>query len=141
MAKDTKKEDLNTLKETLKEIKDKKKLYNETYRNKKKQEEIKEIKETPIIKEECRINPATSDIKEVEVIKNFDWLEWLWVTTLGGFQMMGQTIIQAGMTMSIPLIIMYLKPNITTPLISTSQQDSKQEGKSIQQPITSLSSL
>ena len=56
-----KKEDLNTLKETSKEIKDKKILYNETYRNKKKQEEIKEIKKVPIVKEEC--------IKEMEVIK------------------------------------------------------------------------
>ena len=118
----------------LRKIKERKRISDKKYYDKKKQEINSD---TIINKIECAVTP----LKEIEVTKNIDWFEWLWVTTIGGLQMMGQTIIQAGMTMSIPLIIMYLKPNTTTPLITTSQQVLKQEEKSIQPQITSLSSL
>ena len=119
----------------LEKIKERKRISDKKYYDKIKQEKLNS--DHIINKIECAVIPS----KEIEVIKNIDWLEWLWTTTIGGLQMMGQTIIQATMTMSIPLIIMYLKPNTTTPLITTSQQVLKQEEKSIQPQITSLSSL
>ena len=107
-----------------------------------KQDQDKKQEQNKILKNKKKIldniKECQNEIKQQETKEEYNWL---YETIIGGIQMMGQTLIQAGMTMSIPLIIMYLKPNITTPLISTSQQVSKQEEKSIQQPITSLSSL
>ena len=136
MSKYANKEDLNTLKETLKEIKDKKKLYNETYRNKQKEE----IKSEPIInKIECI---PKENIKKEE---DSDWSEWWWETGIGTLKMLGQTLIQTITTISVPALIMWMMPrqNIPQQITSSSQVPLRQSEKDTkqQQTVSSLSQL
>ena len=120
------------------------KLSNQKYYNKKKQEQETEIKTEPIInKKEC----IKENIKPLEEDSS-DWSDWLYDTGKGAFQMIMSTLIQSGATLILPLIISILIPRPGTnstimPSTSTSAQQPRQQQEHTdqQQTVSSLSQL
>ena len=117
------------------------KLSNQKYYNKKKQDN-QEIKSDPIInKIEC------TPKEEIKILQedSSDWSDWWWETTIGTFKMLGQTLIQSFTTIAVPALIMWMMPrqNIPQQITSSSQVPLRQSEKDTkqQQTVSSLSQL
>ena len=125
----------------LSKLREQKRISNKKYYNKKKQEEKQEIK--TINKDiECTPKEEIKMDTNQDSINGDEWSDWCYETIKGGFQMVAQTLIQTSITIAIPAILMLLRQqSMTTPLITSSVQASKQQEKDTKQQITSLSLL
>ncbi len=122
------------------------KISNQKYYNKKKQDN-QEIKSDPIInkiecttKEEIKIEPNND---------SSDWSDWWWETGKGSLSMLMQTLIQTITTIAVPAMLMWMMPrqqmiqNTITPSTSTSAPQSRQQQQRTdqQQTVSSWSQL
>lgn len=95
-------------------------------------------KQQEIIKEQENISVNNKECPKKELIKMEETTDWIWDTTMGGIQMVGSTIFQVGMALTVPIIltmIMGKRSNIS-PI-----PQSRQEETPIQPQITSLNLL
>ena len=139
--------DLTDKEAELRKIKEQKRTSNKKYYENKKLNEIKEEKEPEIKiletenKNKYNIIETSCQNENNIISESSDWSDWLWDTMKGTGAMVIQTLVQMGVTLSLPLLISMLIPRTTPPLITSSAQQSKPHIKDTQPQITSLSSL
>ena len=146
--------DLTDKEAELRRIKEQKRTSNKKYYENKKLNEIKEEKEPenkisepenkisePENKNKYNIIKTSCQTEDNIISESNDWSDWLWDTMKGTGAMVVQTLVQMGVTLSLPLLISMLIPRTTPPLITSSAQQSKPHTRDTQPQITSLSSL